>query len=229
MERKRRPGADDMTFRSIIEKQFSKPRGLIGALTGTIMAHRPSNRQRNAWTIEQLDIQPDDRVLEIGCGPGVAIAEIAVRLETGLVVGIDHSHVMIDQATLRNRSAIRAGRVELRCRGIDDLPVVLGGYTKVLAVNVLQFLPDLGMACNAIAKVMAPGALLAVTYQPRLKNPSLNAAAVFGDRLAIALVHAGFDDIRMEEMPQVSGPVICVLGTRSGNKDKKSNGAAVSN
>ncbi len=205
-----------MTWRSVILSQFGKPLGLPGALAGVIMAHRPSNRLRNAWTVERLDIAPDDRVLEIGCGPGIAIADIAARLDTGLVVGIDHSSVMIDQATLRNYAAIRAGRAELKNRGIDDLPVISDGYTKVLAVNVLQFQSDLGEVCRAIARVMTPGGLLAVTYQPRLKNPSFSAAAVFGDRLAIALAHSGFVDIRMEEMPEVLEEVICVTGKRPG-------------
>ncbi len=204
-----------MTLRSMIEKQFGRPKGIFGGLAGLIMAYRPSNRKLNAWTVDRLGIAPDDRVLEIGCGPGIAIAEIAKKLETGLVVGVDHSIVMIDQATLRNHTAMRAGRVELSNRGIDDLPMVIDGYTKVVAINVLQFLPNLGLACSAIAKVMAPGGVLAVTYQPRLKNPKLNAAAAFGDRLAIALAHAGFIDVHIEEMPHVAGPVICVLGRKS--------------
>ena len=201
-----------MSIRSMIARQFRQPRGLPGALAGVIMAYRPSNRRRNAWAVERLDIAPDDRVLEIGCGPGYAIGLIEARLDTGHVTGIDHSPVMIEQASARNRAGVRAGKVELAVRGIDDLPVMVGGFTKIMAVNVLQFLPDLNAACAAITDVMAPGAMLAVTYQPRMAHPTREAAIAFGDRLAIAFGHAGLVHIRMEEMPNTAAPVITVSG-----------------
>ncbi len=55
--------------------QFAHPKGLLGRFVGIILALK--NRERNAWTISTLDIQPDDQVLEIGFGPGQAIQEIA--------------------------------------------------------------------------------------------------------------------------------------------------------
>jgi ubiquinone/menaquinone biosynthesis C-methylase UbiE len=54
------------------------------------MAHRPSNRRRNRWVVSLLGIRPADQVLEIGFGPGLAIAELA-RAGAGHVYGIDHS------------------------------------------------------------------------------------------------------------------------------------------
>jgi len=55
-------------LRSRILSQFGRPSGALGALAGAVMAHRGSNQRRNAWTVQLLDIQPDDRVLEIGYG-----------------------------------------------------------------------------------------------------------------------------------------------------------------
>ena len=55
-----------MSFKQNIISQFSNPHGLLGRLAGTIMAHRPSNQERNRWTVDLLEIQPDDHVLEIG-------------------------------------------------------------------------------------------------------------------------------------------------------------------
>jgi hypothetical protein len=59
-------------LRSRIHSQFGHPAGVLGGLAGVVMASRGSNRQRNAWTVRQLDIQPTDRVLEIGFGPRLA-------------------------------------------------------------------------------------------------------------------------------------------------------------
>jgi hypothetical protein len=56
--------------------QGHHPRGAAGTVTGWVFAHRPSNRQRNGWVVSLLGVQPADRVLEIGFGPGLAVAEL---------------------------------------------------------------------------------------------------------------------------------------------------------
>src|SRR6266516_5174338 len=94
--------------------QFRRPHGFGGRAVGWIMATRGSNRERNIWAVGLLDVQPHDRVLELGFGPGVAVREFASRATSGLVVGVDHSEVMLRQARKRNAAAVRAGRVDLR-------------------------------------------------------------------------------------------------------------------
>src|ERR1700684_4408308 len=115
--------------------QAHHPRGAAGRVTAWEMAHRPSNRQRNRWVVSLLDVRPADRVLEIGFGPGVAIAELA-RAGAGHVYGVDPSGVMLRQPSKRNAAAIRAGRVTLVNAPADRLPPVLDGpFDAMLAVN----------------------------------------------------------------------------------------------
>ena len=92
--------------------QFHQPTGAVGHVAGWIMGRRSSNVARNRWAVQLLDVQPADRVIELGCGPGVAIAALATRATRatrGLVVGVDHSQVMIRQARRRNRAACQSG------------------------------------------------------------------------------------------------------------------------
>jgi len=123
--------------------QFGHPQGTAGRVAGWVMAHRPSNRQRNRWVVWLLEVQPTDRVLEIGFGPGLAIAELRRRVgHAGHVDGIDHSDVMLRQATRRNTAAIAAGRVSLSRASVDQLPRSLGSpLDAILAVNSLGFWP----------------------------------------------------------------------------------------
>jgi ubiquinone/menaquinone biosynthesis C-methylase UbiE len=64
--------------------------------------------------VEMLAVSPGERVLEIGCGTGEALA-IFARLvgEAGRVFGIDLSRGMINQARLRLEKKGLAGRVRL--------------------------------------------------------------------------------------------------------------------
>ena len=41
------------------------------------------NRERNRWTVDLLNIQSGDRIVEIGCGPGLALEGCLVRVGDG--------------------------------------------------------------------------------------------------------------------------------------------------
>ena len=62
-----------MTIKTHLYDQFREPRGPLGVLAGRIMSKRSSNRERSAWTVDLLDVQPDDRILELGYGPGLGL------------------------------------------------------------------------------------------------------------------------------------------------------------
>ena len=40
-----------------VRAKFGRPTGLWGSAAGLLMAHRPSNRRRNAWAVSLLDVQ----------------------------------------------------------------------------------------------------------------------------------------------------------------------------
>ena len=108
-----------MSLRSYVIGQFRRPCGWVGVLAGWIMATRPSNRLRNAWTVKLLELRPGDRVLEVGHGPGLALGLAAAKVPQGRVVGLDHSRTMHAQAARRNRAAIREGRVRFLVGSIE--------------------------------------------------------------------------------------------------------------
>jgi SAM-dependent methyltransferase len=96
------------------------------------------------WAVELLDPGPGDRLLEIGCGPGVSVALICQRLTGGRIVAIDRSATAIARANKRNASHVAAGKAVLRRVALEDLhpaDVLAGGerFDKVLAVNVNLF------------------------------------------------------------------------------------------
>jgi ubiquinone/menaquinone biosynthesis C-methylase UbiE len=80
------------------------------------------NRTCAAWVTDLLDVQPSDRVLEVGFGPGVGIQLLTSSASAGYVAGVDPSKEMVAQATTRNKKAIESGRVDLRHGPVASLP-----------------------------------------------------------------------------------------------------------
>ena len=196
-----------------IYKQFGKPEGGLGRLAGWIMANRSSNLERNRWTVGLLGLEPNDHVLEIGYGPGLALALAAQQVPSGEIAGIDHSNIMREQAVARNAEAIRAGRMRLSVGGLDD-PGGLGGpFDKVYSVNVAMFWKDRAGALSAIRRVMGPGALLATTYQPRHRGAKPEDAEAFARSFSADLNSAGFQHIRVERLALPPMPAVCILGS----------------
>ena len=204
-----------MRIPDTIATQFEHPRGLLGHMTGWIMAHRTSNKDRNRWTVDLLDIQPTDHVLELGCGPGLALQSCLSHATEGLVVGLDHSETMLAQAAARNRHAIKDKRLELWLGSLRELSGSADQYDKIYSVNVVQFLEDLQAVFSVFHHHLKPGGMVATTYMPRGQNPSKAKAWQMADEVTRHLVRTGFTQIRTEELALKPIPAICVLGTRA--------------
>ncbi len=95
--------------------------------------------ERLRSVVEQLDIRPDDRVLEIGCGHGVAATLVCERLEEGHLTAVDRSAKMIQAATRRNAAYIAAGRAEFLVSTLEDLDLEDRRFDKIFAVRVGLF------------------------------------------------------------------------------------------
>jgi SAM-dependent methyltransferase len=191
--------------------QFHQPTGAVGHVAGWIMGRRSSNVARNRWAVQLLDVQPGDRVIELGCGPGVAIAALASRATRGLVVGVDHSQVMIRQARRRNKGAIRAGRVRLIHATVERLSTSDGPFNAALAVNTVGMWPDPAARLRELARLLRPGGRIALVSQPRCPGATAATSAAAASELAGLLTEAGFEHVRTE-MLDLDPPAACVLG-----------------
>jgi SAM-dependent methyltransferase len=201
--------------------QGHRPHGAAGSVTGWVFAHRPSNRQRNRWVVSLLDVQPADQILEIGFGPGLAVAELARRVgDRGHVCGIDHSGVMLRQASRRNAAAIRAGRVTLINASADQLPAALDGpFDAILAVNSLGFWPARAERLAELRRRLAPGGRIAIAAQPRCPGAAAGTSRNAAREIEDLLRGAGFTQMRTETLG-LDPPVVCVLATSSGPQSR---------
>jgi SAM-dependent methyltransferase len=179
-----------------------------------MFAHRPSNRQRGGWVVSLLGVRPTDQVLEIGFGPGLAVAEL-LRAGAGHVYGIDHSGVMLRQASRRNAAAVRAGRVTLMRASVDQIPPALDGpFDAILAINSLGFWPAPAERLAELRQRLAPGGRIAIASQPRCPGATADTSRDAADDIQNLPRSAGFTRTRTETLA-LSPPAICVLATNS--------------
>jgi len=120
--------------------------------------------ERLQSVVEQLDIRPDDRVLEIGCGHGVAATLVCERLEEGHLTAVDRSAKMIEAATRRNAAYIEAGRAEFLVANLEDLDLGDRRFDKIFAVRVGLFHRDPERARGFVERWLAPGGAIFVFF-----------------------------------------------------------------
>jgi SAM-dependent methyltransferase len=201
-------------LRAVLVAQFRRPEGALGHLAGWIMSRRGSNVERNRWTLTLLDVAPEHRVLEIGFGPGLAVAEAARRASRGHVVGVDHSAVMLRQASRRNREAIAAGRVELHLAPAGALPDLGPPFDRIFSVNCLMFWPEPVEILRSLRERLTPAGVMAVTHQPRKPGADQADVGRAADEIAAQLEAAGFEPFRCETLPLRPVSAACVLARR---------------
>jgi trans-aconitate methyltransferase len=203
-----------MSIRAAIVGQFKKPQGAFGHLAGYVMAMRPSNIRRNLWTVELLALRPEHVILEIGCGPGLALQACLRKLQGGRAVGLDHSKIMVEQSRKRLASDIVAGHAEVRLGSISDVESDGETYDRIFSLNVVQFYPDILSAYRSIYAALKTGGWSATTYQPRSQSSTRADAFRMANDVALVMDGVGFVETDIQELNLKPVPAVCVLGKK---------------
>ncbi len=197
--------------------QWGKPVGWIGRVAGHVMAVK--NSGMNRATIAHLDLQPNDRVLEIGFGPGKAIRMVAELLPDGFIAGLDHSAVMVRQAAYRNRKWIRGGVAEVHLGNVSQIPHGGNSVDKVFAVNSFHYWPAPESALTEIHRVLRPGGILVLTIRAadaplRFDITDAREGTARVERATSAMAGAGFRDISAQWHKLWYNSSVCVVARK---------------
>jgi SAM-dependent methyltransferase len=140
--------------------------------------------QRITWAVAQLKPVARDRILEIGCGNGQALARIAALAPRCSVVGIDRSPLQVQKARarLRNVEAPPGWRIEpvTLVEAVSRWPAA---FNKVLAINVNAFWVEPRRSLPALAGLLTRTGRAYVAYEP----PSLARATALESELSASL------------------------------------------
>ncbi len=117
--------------------------------------------------VDGLDVRPGDRVLEIGCGHGVAASYVCERLGgAGVLVAVDRSPKMIEAAARRNAEHVRAGRAQFLVARLEALDLGDRRFDTIFAVRVGLFHRDPEGARALAERWLAPGGTLHAVFDP---------------------------------------------------------------
>ncbi|CAN7164285.1 class I SAM-dependent methyltransferase [Bradyrhizobium sp. LjRoot220] len=147
-----------------IAEQGRQPSGLLGQIVARVMAKETAGE--NDFALKLLQLQPEDAVLEIGCGHGETLAKCANVVSRGILRGIDFSPVMHRHAMRRHRRLVAEKRIEFHLGSSDQLPFDDETFNRAFAVHTIYFwktpLDHLAEAC----RVLNPGGRFVLGFRP---------------------------------------------------------------
>lgn len=183
-----------------IARQFAGPSGPIGHLVTWLLAR--GNASFNRWLVRELAAvaPPPATVIELGCGPGIALRELLSAFPAATVVGVDPSPVVLKSARRRNTAAIADGRLTVVTGDIEKA-AAHAPADLVLACHVLYFWADPVRELRHISEVLAPDGHIALGYQLRQHMPPISQRTFpregftlydSDEQVAVILQQAGF-------------------------------------
>jgi SAM-dependent methyltransferase len=167
---------------------------------------------RLLWTLETLAVEPDDYLLEVGCGPGIAVGLVCEQLVHGTITAIDRSATMVARARQRNHAHIAAGRARIEQHALADADFRQGSlampFAKGFAVNVNAFWTAPGPSFAAVRRALGADGTLFLVYEP----PSAERLRSLRRQLRLLFPAHGFriGDERVRDLGGGCG--VCVIG-----------------
>ena len=120
--------------------------------------------ERIADFVRRMRVRATDRVLEIGCGHGVACGLVCETLGAGHYLAVDRSQKMIEAARARNARFIEQGTAEFQLADFETLDLGERRFDKIFAMRVGLFHRDPERARALAEQWLATGGRLFVEY-----------------------------------------------------------------
>lgn len=182
--------------------------GFSGLLAGLSMVAGRGDHARLA--VDLAGLRPDDRLIDLGCGPG-SIARYAARRGV-TVTAVDPAPVMLRLARFLTRRSLSIDYVE---GAAEALPMPDDHATVLWAIATVHHWSDVDASLDEVRRVLAPGGRFVAIE--RHTTPGAQGLASHGwtdeqaETFVVACRAHGFDDLRVEHRT-ARRPLLAVLG-----------------
>jgi ubiquinone/menaquinone biosynthesis C-methylase UbiE len=185
-----------------------------------------THRSLTTWALTHLPLAADSAILDVGCGGGSTIQQLALRAPGGKVSGIDYSPASVAVARRTNARDIDAGRVDILVGSVSSLPYADHSFDAVTAVETHYYWPDLATDLGEIRRVLRAGGRVVVAAESyrgkRLGVLDLLVMRLLGSKLLTIAEHrdafeaAGFSDVAVFEEKKKGW--LCVVGEKRSDR-----------
>lgn len=185
-----------------------RPQGLGGELMVAMM--NLGHRALANWGLSFLELAPDARVLDCGCGGGANLKKLLKQCPQGIVKGIDYSAVSVEKARTLNETAVREGRCVVWQGSVEQIIFARDWFDAVTAFETVYFWPNLPHCLREVHRVLKPGGTLLICNECGGENPKdekwtriVSGMTVYnGTQLQGLLEQAGFRDVQIHRHPK---------------------------
>jgi ubiquinone/menaquinone biosynthesis C-methylase UbiE len=108
-------------------------------------------------TVRLLKVGSGDRIMEVGCGSGLALRRVLEECPECRVTGVDFSPLMLRKAAKNNREAVAQGKVRLVSADIRSHDFGGETFTKIFGINVTYFWNPLEPVLSKLFGLLEPG------------------------------------------------------------------------
>jgi arsenite methyltransferase len=126
-----------------------------------------------------MDLQPDENVLDVGCGSGWLARLVAQRVTSGRVVGMDISDEMVRQA---RKASAELSHVMFVVGSVDQIPWDVQFFTRVISVESAYYWPESAKGLREIFRVLREGGSAWILINYYRDNPHCHQ---WGEKLAV--------------------------------------------
>lgn len=160
--------------------------------------------------LKMMDLQPQHRVLDMGCGTGWATRLLAARVRQGSVVGIDISDGMIRRAQQASR---QFSNITYQVGSAEKIPCGSNFFNRILSVESFYYYSDQHRALDELIRVLLPGGRLFILINLYKENPyslrwvgnlGVGAHALSENEYAAMFRQHGFERVETLHIPDPS-------------------------
>lgn len=155
-------------FTEYIGSQFGNPRGLVGKCCCLIMNYINKAMYKNV--VKYISLKEQENILDIGYGNGYLIQQIYKKCKSN-IYGIDISKDMLKAAMKRNKTAAKAGKINLSVGDCCKLNFNENTFDAVTSVNTVYFWNNTLQGLTEINRVLKKnGVFYNVVYSKEFLN-----------------------------------------------------------